>query len=226
MKNIATFSLAIAVSFALADSALAKPDSADLARISDASIWKLSHATAELVQVDGMSAVRMRAAGDSGRTRQAGLALAQGVEFSAGVLELDLKGTNQRPCFLGVVFNVTDEKNFEGIYFRPFNFKAEGVFHQRAVQYIAWPVHTWEELRTNQPGKFEKAAEPEVEPNGWFHARIEVTDKLVRVFVNGAKEPCLTADRLAEARAKRPVGLFVDVAQGLFANLEIKPDKL
>ena len=38
--------------------------------------------------------------------------------------------------------------------------------------------------------------------------------------------PALAGNQLAEARAKRSVGLFVDVARGLLANLEIKPDKL
>src|SRR5208282_4215550 len=128
----------------------------------------------------------------------------------------------QRPSFLGVVFNVADERTFEGVYFRPFNFNADGPFRLRAVQYIAWPEHTWEELRKNHSGQFEKPANPAPDGDGWFHARIEVTEKLVRVFLNGGAEPSLTVNRLAEGRAKRPVGLFVDVAEGLFANLKVK----
>jgi|SRR5579871_2445243 len=225
MKNLPFILLAAAFSLALANRAAAKPEIPDLAKISDGRTWKISHATATLVQLDGMSAVRVLAAGDSGHTKQAGLVLAGGVEFDTGVLELDLKGTNQRPSFLGVVFNVIDDRTFEGVYFRPFNFKADGVFHQRAVQYIAWPEHTWEELRTNQPGRFESPVNPAPDPNGWFHARIEVTEKRVRVFINGGKEPCLVVAPLAEGRAKRPVGFFVDVSSGLFANFEITPAK-
>jgi hypothetical protein len=32
---------------------------------------------------------------------------------------------------------------------------------------------------------------PVPDPDSWFHARIEVTDREVRVFVNDAKEPSL-----------------------------------
>jgi len=46
------------------------------------------------------------------------------------------------------------------------------------------------------------------------------------VFVDGAQAPSLSIDdRLAHSTAKRPAGLFVDVADGLYANLQITPDK-
>lgn len=127
--------------------------------------------------------------------------------------------------FLGVVFNVVDARIFEGIYFRPFNFKADKPARDRAVQYIAWPENTWEKLRKDKPGQFENAVNPVPDPDGWFHARIEVADKQVRVFVNDSKAPCLTVNRLAEGRMSRPVGLFVDVAEGLYANLKVTPSK-
>ena len=59
------------------------------------------------------------------------------------------------------------------------------------------------------------------DPEKWFHARIEVDKKQVRVFVNGAKEPCLKVDRLAESEKPRPLGLFVDTGDGLYANLKV-----
>jgi hypothetical protein len=194
----------------------------DLTRMADANIWKVSNATAESVPMSGKMVARLNATGDSGKTGNAGLASSRAVEFETGVIELDLKGKDQRPSFLGVVFNIIDEKTFEGIYFRPFNFKATEPFRSRAVQYIAWPEHTWDELRKNRTGQFEKPIDPVPDPNDWFHARIEVTAKLVRVFVNNGKEPSLKVNRLMESRVKRPVGLFVDCAEGLFANLEVK----
>jgi hypothetical protein len=223
MKNIVIVGLALTLSAAIPGHAREKTGAFDFAKVADGKTWKVSHATVESVEIDGKMAARLTAAGDSGATGEAGLALASGVEFAEGTIELDLKGRNQRPSFLGVVFNVADERTFEGVYFRPFNFKAEGPFRLRAVQYIAWPEHTWEELRKNHPGQFEKPANPAPAGDGWFHARIEVTEKLVRVFLNGGAEPCLTVNRLTERRGKRPVGLFVDVAEGLFANLEVKP---
>jgi hypothetical protein len=92
------------------------------------------------------------------------------------------------------------------------------------VQYVAWPDHTWEKLRKSKPGKFESAVKPVPDPAGWFHARVEVTKKKVRVWVDDAREPCLVVDRLAD-REKGKVGLFVDSNEGAFRNLKILPAK-
>ena len=194
--------------------------SPDLTRIADGKAWSLHNATAEAVAVDGKSGVRLKAKADS-ITGIAGLVLPEGVEFTVGVIEIDLKGKSVRPSFVGIAFNVADEKTFEAVYFRPFNFKADGEFKSRAVQYVAWPEHPWNELRKNRPGKFEGQVNSVSDPNGWFHARIVIETKQVRVYVNEAKEPCLIVDRLAEGGKSRQVGLFVDTGDGLYANLKI-----
>jgi hypothetical protein len=197
----------------------------DLRTLADGARWQLHNASAEAVEVDGKKAVRLKAKSDSARG-VVGLALPAGVSFSTGVIEVELKGKNvKQESFLGVAFNLADEKTFEAIYFRPFNFKAEGAFKDRAVQYIAWPENTWEKLRKDKPGKFEAAVSPVPDPDGWFRARIEVGENQVRVYVNEAKAPCLTVDRLAEGGKGRPVGLFVDVADGLYASFQLTPPK-
>ena len=223
MKKIIVVVVALTLLATFSGGARAKTAAFDLAKAADGKTWKVSHGAVESVEIDGKLAARLVAAGDSGLTKNAGLALASESDFTTGTIELDLKGRNRRPSFLGIVFNVADERTFEGVYFRPFNFNADGPYHQRAVQYIAWPEHTWEELRKSKPGQFENAVHPAPDGDGWFHARIEVTEKEVRVFLNRAKEPSLTVNRLAESRGKRPMGLFVDVADGLFANLEVRP---
>ena len=193
----------------------------DLSTIADGRSWQLIHVDAEKALKDGQPAVRLVAEGDSANGI-VGLALRRDLSFSTGSIEIDLKGKNVRQrSFLGVAFNVIDEKTFEAIYFRPFNFKAEEPFRGRAVQYIAWPANTWEHLRKNEPGRFEKPVNPVPDPDGWFHARIEVTDQEVRVFVNHAKEPSLVVARLSRGAAERPLGLFVDSADGWYANLTV-----
>jgi hypothetical protein len=196
----------------------------DLNNIPAGKGWTVRNATAETMEVEGKSAVRLHAKADSA-TGIAGLVLADGVLLTTGVIEIDLKGKNVRPSFLGVAFNVTDEKTFEAIYFRPFNFQANGEFKSRAIQYIAWPEHTWDELRRNRPGKFEGPVSTVPDPTKWFHARIEVGKRQIRVYVNRAKEPCLTVNRLAEGDKGRSVGLFVDSGQGLYANFKLMPIK-
>jgi len=202
-------------------SAQEKPDTPDLAAVTDAKSWKIVHATAETRDADGKRAVRLVAEGDSANG-VVGLALPMRLLFNTGIIEIDLKGKNVRQrSFLGVAFNVADEKTFEAVYFRPFNFKAAEPMRNRAVQYVAWPVNTWEQLRKSAPGQFEKLVNPVPDPDGWFHARIEVTDNQVRIFVNDAKEPSLVTIRLVNGGIRRPVGLFVDSAEGLYANLKV-----
>jgi hypothetical protein len=196
----------------------------DLGKVAEGKGWTVYHATAQAVKADGKSAVQLKAEGDSANGI-VGLALADGVEFATGVIEIDLKGKPVRPSFLGVAFNVSDQKTFEAVYFRPFNFKAGGEYKGRAVQYVAWPEFTWEKLRQNRAGRFEGPVRPVTDPADWFHARVEVEAKHVRVYVNGANEPCLTVDRLAEGGKGRAVGLFVDTGEDLYANLKVIPTR-
>jgi hypothetical protein len=204
-------------------SAQAKVESVNPATVADARAWKLMHTTAESVEVDGHRAVRLVAEGDSANGI-VGLALPTDLRFATGTIDIDLKGRNARqPSFLGVAFNVTDEKTFEAVYFRPFNFQAEEPMRSHAVQYVAWPVNTWEHLRKSAPGRFENRVDPVPDPERWFHATIVVTDDEVRVFVNGAKEPSLLTRRLLASGGARPAGLFVDSADGLYANFKVTP---
>ncbi len=199
--------------------------SPDLLTVAEGKSWEVIHADAESEEVDGRRVVRLIAEGDSANGI-VGLALLRDSDFSTGTIEIDLKGKNVRQqSFLGVAFNVVDEKTFEAVYFRPFNFKAEEPMRNRAVQYIAWPTNTWEHLRKTAPGQFENSVSPVPDPDNWFHAQIEVTDSQVRVFVNHAKEPSLVTRRLSSGGAQRAVGLFVDSADGHYSNLTVAPLK-
>jgi hypothetical protein len=76
-------------------------------------------------------------------------------------------------------------------------------------------------LRQEQPGKFEKPVVPVPDPDGWFHVRIVVAWPKVNVFVNDAREPCLTVDQMSDRKRGR-IGLWVDTGGGDFANLKIR----
>jgi hypothetical protein len=172
---------------------------------------------------DGKRATRLSPTGGNMKGSNVAMALVDRSEFGEGTIEIDLKGNgNGQASFLGVAFSITDGKNYEAVYFRPFNFQTADAGHRaHAVQYVAWPEHTWEELRTRAPGVYESAVDPVPDPARWFHARIEVTQTKVSVFVDGAKKPCLVVDRLGSPRRGR-VGLWVDSQEGAFANLQIR----
>jgi glyoxylase-like metal-dependent hydrolase (beta-lactamase superfamily II) len=154
-----------------------------------------------------------------------GGAVLDGVLMGEGVIEVDLRGKNvTQQSFLGIAFHVVDWTTYDAVYFRPFNFRAVGV-EQRAhsVQYFSPPAHTWQKLRTERPGQFEKAVEPPPDPDGWFRVRIVLANAKVRVFVDGAATPCLDVDDLGEAKAGG-VALWVgNGSDGSFANLTITP---
>ncbi len=154
------------------------------------------------------------------------IAYVQGLELTDGVIEVDLRGRDvDQASFLGIAFHGVDGKTFEAIYFRPFNFRTDDPERKiHAVQYICWPDYPWEYLRENKNGIYEKAVNPAPLGNEWFHARIEISGKTVTVYVNDAKEPSLTVERLADRQTGK-VGLFADTVSGAFANLIITPAK-
>jgi hypothetical protein len=215
--------LSTPVSAGLASERVITPD---LSRINDGTSWRLINVDSSLSTQEGKGVVRLNAKGKPNTPSNVGLVLVEGVEFAEGTLEIDLKGRGPlERCFLGVAFNVADRTNFEAVYFRPFNFR-EGTYSTptHAVQYIAWPDHTWEKLRKSKPGQYESTVIPVPDPSGWFHARIEVTKQKVSVWVDNAKEPSLVVGRLPGHTRGSKVGLWVDSRVGSFRNLKIMPD--
>jgi hypothetical protein len=194
-----------------------------LDQLGDGKSWRLVNAEFETFRRDGQSAVRLRPKGEPGPGSLVGMALIEGLPFAEGAIDIDLRGGGStRRRFLGVAFAVTDERHFEAVYFRPFRFAdPDKGSRAHAVQYVAWPNHTWERLRQEKPGVYEAALDPAPDPSGWFHARIEVTKAAVRVFVNGSKRPCLAVDRLGRREGGK-VGLWVDSREGEFAGLTVE----
>ena len=152
-----------------------------------------------------------------------GVAYLPGIEFADGTIELDVRGKDvQQQSFVGVAFHGVDGTTYDAVYFRPFNFKTDDPARRiRAVQYIAHPTYTWQKLRTEQPGQYEKPVNPVPDPNGWFHVRIVVASPKVSVFVDDGKEPALVVTQLS-GRKKGLIGLWVgNTSGGDFANVKI-----
>ena len=152
-----------------------------------------------------------------------GPAYLEGFELANGTIEFDVRGKDvQQQSFVGVAFHGVDGATYDAVYFRPFNFKAEDPARRvRAVQYISQPTYTWQKLRAEHPGQYEKPVSPVPDPNGWFHVRVVVASPKVSVFVDGAKEPSLLVDQLSDRR-RGLVGLWVGNASGGdFANLTV-----
>jgi hypothetical protein len=198
----------------------AEPVIPDLSGFADDSVWRIQDRAASKLDEPG-SAMKL----DSRRGE--GVAWLVGSDFSHGTIEVDLRGADvPGRSFVGVAFRGLDERTYEAVYFRAFNFKnSDEVRRARAVQYVSMPDHPWQRLREEHPGKYESAINPVPDPNGWFHARIVVSDRTIKVFVNDSNEACLTVTALS-ARAGGKIGLWVgDGSGGDFKNLTISPDK-
>lgn len=152
-----------------------------------------------------------------------GIAWIEGVTFSDGIIEVDIKGQDVlQQSFVGIAFHGADDKQFDAVYFRPFNFKAEdSVRRIHAVQYVSLPDFDWQRLRQEQNGQYEKAITPAVNPNDWFHVKIVVQSPQVSVYVNGEKQASLTIKQLSLLKTGK-IGLWVgNNSGGDFANLSV-----
>jgi hypothetical protein len=152
-----------------------------------------------------------------------GIAWLKGVEFSNGIIELDIKGKDlMQQSFVGVAFHGLNNETLDAIYFRPFNFQSKDPVRKiHAVQYVSHPDYTWSVLREKYNGKYEKAVTPAPNGNEWFHAKIVVQYPKVTVFINGNTEPSLVIDKLNDRKTGK-IGLWVgNTSDGDFANLQI-----
>lgn len=187
--------------------------------LQNSSGWTVINRSVEAVHEDGKKAVRFNAAEGEGYM------ILKDVDFSNGVIEFDVKGRNVvQQSFVGLVFHGRDEKTYDAVYFRPFNFaNPDTARRKRAVQYIAMPDHPWEKLRETFPGKYENNVSPVPNPDGWFHVKLKVDGKKVSVYVNDAQTPSLEIDKLSNTTSGG-VALWVgNNSGGSFANLTITP---
>jgi hypothetical protein len=221
-RDVATWILACAAGLSTASATLEqqKASAPDLAALADGKRLTAFNRSVSSVSDGGRKGVHLnQSAGD-------GVAYVPGIEFTNGTIECDIKGKDvQQQSYLGIAFHGVDGTTYDAIYFRPFNFKAEDPARRsHAVQYISHPTHTWQKLRTEQPGKYEQAVNPAPDPNGWFHVRVVVASPKVSVFVSDAKEPALVVSQLSD-RKKGLIGVWVgNTSDGDFANLKITPE--
>lgn len=152
-----------------------------------------------------------------------GVVWIEGTDLGEGTIAVDVCGRDvlQR-SFLGVAFHRQDDRTYEAVYLRPFNFRAEDpARHQHAVQYIAVPANDWPQLRQAFPEEFENPVDGSIDPAGWIPLRVVIAAKSVRVFVGGSSSPALEVRRLG-ASDTGLIGLWVgNGSDGGFANLRV-----
>jgi hypothetical protein len=152
-----------------------------------------------------------------------GIAWLNGVNFSDGMIELDVRGKNvAQKSFVGLAFHGEGEDTLDAVYLRPFNFNAKDSVHlSHCIQYISYPDYPWEKLRKDFSGQYEKTVNPAPDPDSWIHLRIVLAFPDVSVYLNDNPDPFLKVRQL-NSRKTGKIGLFVgDSSDGDFANLVI-----
>jgi hypothetical protein len=151
---------------------------------------------------------------------QPGTVYVPDLTFHNGTIEADLIGPIEPDdrTFVGIAFRIDpkDPQKHELVYFRPFNSGTER--HLHTVQYVATgTIYDWPYLREKFPGIYESGAN--ITNNVWFHARLEIADITVRVFVNDGKEPVLVVKDLKLGDRSGLVGFWG--YPGAFANFRV-----
>ena len=102
-----------------------------------------------------------------------------------GPSKLTCKGKDVfQQSFLGLAFHGKDDKTYESVYVRPFNFRAtDPARHDHAVQYMTVPEFDWPRLREQFPEEFENPVNSTLSPTDWVPLRIVVRGQRVQVFV-------------------------------------------
>ena len=156
-----------------------------------------------------------------------GLVWVEGTDFADGTIEVDVRGRDLvGRSFLGLAFHRKDDGTYDGVYLRPFNFRAtDPARHQHAVQYISIPDYDWPRLRKEFPEEFENPVDASIEPTGWVPLRVAVKGKAIQIYVGGVKTPALEVRKLG-TQSGGLVGLWVgNGSDGDFANLRITAAK-
>ena len=151
-----------------------------------------------------------------------GISWLKGVDFKEGTIDIDLRGKNVfLQSFLGICFHGIDDKTYEVIYFRPFNFRHSDTLRRKwSVQYMSMPGYDYDKLRKAHPLIYENSVTPVPEPEDWFHATIFVKGDSIKVYVNHSTEASLQVKKLNNLNAGK-IGLWADGLFGDFANLTI-----
>src|SRR5689334_1443910 len=152
-----------------------------------------------------------------------GIVWIEGSDLGDGTIEADVRGEDvMQQSFVGIAFHRKDDKTYEAVYLRPFNFRAkEPDRHQHAVQYVSVPDYDWPRLRKEFPEEFENPVDASLVPTDWVHLRIVVKGAAVQVYAGKVQSPTLEVRKLGSTD-RGAVGLWVgNNSDGDFADVRV-----
>ena len=124
--------------------------------------------------------------------------------------------------FIGVAFRVDQEnKNFEAIYLRPSNGRADDQLRRNhTVQYFSYPDNTFSRLRREENGLYETYAD--IGLNEWIDVHIEFQDEKAVLYINNQKSPSFIVTKMLGTSKKGSIALWVEIGTiGYFKDLKV-----
>ena len=124
--------------------------------------------------------------------------------------------------FIGLGYRVaSDNKNFEGIYLRPSNGRADDQLRRNhSVQYFSYPGYTFSRLRKEVNGGYETYAD--IGLNEWITMRVEIEGERSLLYVNNQKAPSFLVQKMLGTSKKGSVALWVEIGTiGYFKDLKV-----
>jgi hypothetical protein len=198
-------------------------------------VLTLHNVTAEPAALHGRNGLRLTMSEQAKREQRQveQLATIRDVEFSNGVIEVELAGAPAPDApagargFVGVAFRLQpDNQTYDAFYLRPTNGRADDQERRNhSVQYISHPAWTWSRLRQETPSKYESYVD--LVPGVWTKIRIEVRGSQARLFVHDGEQPVLIVnDVKSGAQGKGAVALWLDAGTvAHFRNLRVPAGK-
>jgi hypothetical protein len=140
---------------------------------------KLRVVNREVTKLQDRNGVRLSPASGNG------VAWVEGTDFRSGALEVDIRGReSMQQNYVGIAFHRKNDKTYEAVYLRPFNFRAQDPIHkQHAVQYISLPKFDFQDLRDEFPEEFENPVDASIVPTDWVKLRVVVEGSKVQIYV-------------------------------------------
>ncbi|MBS1916721.1 MAG: hypothetical protein JST87_10630 [Bacteroidetes bacterium] len=119
--------------------------------------------------------------------------------FENGIIEFDISFGKER-CFPGLMFRITDDKNFEFLYLRPHHSGDPDAIQYCPIFYgnDSWQLYTGEGY----------CAQAEYAMNEWMHVKIIIAGTKAELYLNNSSSPVLFAYQLQ--RVPAPGGLALD----------------
>lgn len=154
-----------------------------------------------------------------GRECVTGAAILKDVEFSNGVIEVDIATPDRTRAYPGVVFRMQDQTNMEWVYVRPHR----SPFYSDAIQYTpminrvtGWQLYSGDGY----------TAAADFPADEWVHLKLEISGTQARVYVNGAIEPDLTITDLKHGVSRGAIGVLDSTGEAAcFSNFSYMADE-